>query len=179
MQKLRRKSIKSLLNKKGSASNFALAGALLVGVAIAAYFDEKSPVKEVIAQVDPQRAEALAPSETIQNCAITDGDTIRCGEERIRLIGIDAPEMKKCREGRKCVDGDPVASKNHLNAALAPTMQIVRYGQDHYGRTLARVASNVGDLSCWQIKNGHAVYKKQWDKKGVIASLCPQETAQL
>jgi len=27
-------------------------------------------------------------------CIVTDGDTIRCGDERIRLLAIDAQEME-------------------------------------------------------------------------------------
>jgi endonuclease YncB( thermonuclease family) len=30
---------------------------------------------------------------TISSCHAIDGDTLRCGEERIRLVGIDAPEL--------------------------------------------------------------------------------------
>ena len=49
-----------------------------------------------------------------------DGDTLRCGRERIRLLGIAAPEMPgHCRRGRRCVEGDPVASRAALAAAIA------------------------------------------------------------
>lgn len=54
------------------------------------------------------------------NCALIaiDGDTLRCGAERIRLLGIDAPEMPgHCHERRNCVPGDPIASKNALRNA--------------------------------------------------------------
>lgn len=45
-----------------------------------------------------------------------DGETLRCGKERIRLLGIDAPETPgHCRRGRKCVEGDPYASKAALS----------------------------------------------------------------
>ena len=52
-----------------------------------------------------------APEPLNQPCTVTDGDTIRCGDERIRLLAIDAPEMGgRCRKGRQCVAGSPLAS---------------------------------------------------------------------
>jgi endonuclease YncB( thermonuclease family) len=46
--------------------------------------------------------------QTVSGCTVTDGDTIRCNGERIRLLGIDTPELPgHCRKGRDCVSGDP------------------------------------------------------------------------
>ena len=109
-------------------------------------------------------------------CVVTDGDTIRCGDERIRLLAIDAPEMGgNCRQGRVCVSGDPVKSKQTLEEALGDGVtgvEIERYGQDRYGRTLARVIVAGRDLSCHQIARGSAVYVEKWDKGRVVADAC-------
>ncbi len=87
-----------------------------------------------------------------------DGDTLRCGGERIRLLGIDAPEMPgHCRRARRCVPGDPFASKAALAAMLRGPAIIQRSGRDRYGRTLARVRVNGIDLSAAQIRTGMAV----------------------
>jgi endonuclease YncB( thermonuclease family) len=113
-------------------------------------------------------------SDTITGCHITDGDTIRCGDERIRLLGIDAPEMPgHCRQGRVCVEGDPHASSASLAKALTGTLRIRRMGQDRYGRTLAIVAGERGDLSCWQLAHKQAVYVAKWDNGSAVARLCP------
>ena len=32
----------------------------------------------------------------VEGCTVTDGDTVRCNGERIRLLGIDAPELPGC-----------------------------------------------------------------------------------
>ncbi|RYG57628.1 MAG: thermonuclease family protein [Alphaproteobacteria bacterium] len=107
---------------------------------------------------------------------MTDGDTIRCGNERIRLLGIDAPEMPgHCRPGRDCVEGDPYASASNLAAAMTGELTIGRAGEDHYSRTLAVVAGNQGDLSCWQLKHKQVIYKAEWDSGFRVARACPSE----
>lgn len=92
-----------------------------------------------------------------------DGDTLRCGRERIRLLAIDAPEMPgHCRRGRRCVPGDPHASKAALAGALRGRADIARQGRDRYGRTLARVRVNGIDLSDHQVRGGWAVRRTRW-----------------
>jgi micrococcal nuclease len=111
-------------------------------------------------------------------CHATDGDTIRCGRERIRLQGIDAPEMRgHCRRGRVCVKGDPIASKRSLARALqSGPIRIERIGRDHYGRTLGNVRAGTVNLSCWQISNRQAIYKPKWDDGRRIGSTCAAAT---
>lgn len=101
-------------------------------------------------------------------CTVTDGDTLRCGDERVRLIGIDAPELPgHCRLGRQCAAGDAAAS----TAALVQLVQgkpvvLERHGQDRYGRTLAFARVGRVDLSCAQLRAGRAIYVAKWDIKG-------------
>ncbi|EGF92464.1 nuclease family protein [Asticcacaulis biprosthecium C19] len=106
--------------------------------------------------------------------SVTDGDTIRCGEERIRLLGIDAPEMGgKCRPGRVCVAGDPKASKANLVRLMkVGPYKIERVGTDRYGRTLALVTAGGVDVGCAQLKAGQAVYVAKWDKGGRVRKAC-------
>lgn len=97
-------------------------------------------------------------------CRAIDGDTLRCGRERIRLIGIDAPEMPgHCRPGRRCVAGDPFAARESLARALVAPIAIERIGRDRYGRTLAFVSARGEDLSCGQLRRGQALYRSDWD----------------
>lgn len=115
------------------------------------------------------------PVDVVERCSVTDGDTIRCGSERIRLLGIDAPELPgHCHGTRICAPGDPFASTSSLEEAVSATMTINRVGEDRYGRTLAMVAGQHGDLSCWQLARGHAIYKLQWDNGLRVARTCPR-----
>lgn len=111
--------------------------------------------------------------DTVTGCTVTDGDTIRCNGERIRLLGIDAPELPgHCRTGRNCAPGDGYGSKRSLGDAMIGTIRISRVGEDHYGRTLAILSSDRGDLSCWQLQHGQVIYKPQWDNGRRVERTC-------
>ena len=104
---------------------------------------------------------------------VVDGDTLRCGRTRIRLLGIDAPEIESCPRWRICVDGDGQASKRSLIDAVRGGP--VRYQSvivDRFGRQVAVVWAGGINLSCWQLQNGHAVYKPKWDNGRLIAREC-------
>lgn len=119
-------------------------------------------------------APSLPPTEPLTACTVTDGDTLRCGDERIRLLAIDAPEKSgSCRQGRECAPGDPVASTAALEAVIAGrSLTIARTGQDRYGRTLAVVYAAKVSTSCSQLAGGHAVYVERWDRNGAVAHAC-------
>jgi endonuclease YncB( thermonuclease family) len=115
-------------------------------------------------------------SDTVTDCRVVDGDTLRCGAERVRLLAIDAPELPgHCAIGRDCAPGDPVESSQSLGAGMGDggTLRIERVGRDRYGRTLALVSGAGGDLSCWQLRHGEAIYRADWDNGGRVARVCP------
>jgi len=105
----------------------------------------------------------------------TDGDSIRlCSGERVRLLGVDAPEMHGCRpRGRHCAPGDPVASRDNLRRLIAGrTLRIERITRDRYGRTIAQVWAGGVNLSCAQLAGGFARYRGDWDNGGRIGRAC-------
>lgn len=117
----------------------------------------------------------LALSLAAASCIATDGDTIRCGDERIRLTGIDAPELGRCPRRRRCAPGDGAASKRALQAAMAQgTLRIVRLGKDRYGRTLALVYAGRTNLACSQLAGRQAIYRRDWDDGRMLARDCPK-----
>jgi micrococcal nuclease len=104
---------------------------------------------------------------------VVDGDTLRCGAERLRLLGIDAPEIERCPRWRVCAPGDAQASKRSLIAALK--LGPIRYEpvtRDRYGRQVAMVWAGHVNLSCWQLQQGQAIYKPKWDNRRLIARAC-------
>lgn len=108
------------------------------------------------------RARLAGPPDIVcRSPRVTDGDTLRCGEIRIRLEGIDSPEMGgKCRPGRQCVDGDPDAAKANLQALVSrDVMECTQSDVDRYGRIVARCVVAHVDLSCEQVRTGHAIYR--------------------
>lgn len=112
--------------------------------------------------------------DVVTGCDAIDGDTLRCGAERVRLVGIDAPELPgHCRPGRNCAPGDPYAATSALAGMVRSSMAIRRYGEDHYGRTIAALEGGEGDMSCAQIRDGKAIYKPQWDDAQHVARTCP------
>ena len=104
---------------------------------------------------------------------VVDGDTIHCGRPRIRLLGIDAPEIERCPRYRVCAPGDGQASKRSLIHALG--YGPVRYqpvAVDRFGRTIAVVWAGNINFSCWQLQQGQAIYKARWDNGGIIERAC-------
>lgn len=120
-----------------------------IGGIVAINFDRLSPAE---AATDDGSFSCVMPS-------VTDGDTIRCGSRRVRLAGIDAPEMPgHCRPGRECTPGDPFASKDNLSSLIGwSSVQCRQTDTDHYGRTVARCEVKGADLSCRQVEGGFAV----------------------
>lgn len=116
---------------------------------------------------------ALAALSPVYNCTATDGDTLNCNGERIRLIGMDAPEMGRCPSNRRCVKGDGQAAKRYLATLIrGRSLTIERIGRDRYDRTLALVYVDGLNLSCAMIAAGQAAYRADWDNGGRVAKDC-------
>ncbi|WP_425416422.1 thermonuclease family protein [Oricola indica] len=86
---------------------------------------------------------------------VVDGDTIWLAGEKIRLVNIDAPEVK----GRCRAETQRAAAATRALARLldGQPIRIVRQGQDRYGRTLAAIATSAGDAGALLVSNGLAV----------------------
>ena len=87
----------------------------------------------------------LIAAVALAGCSVTDGDTIRCNGERIRLLGVDAPDdpgNSRCKPvpkpGAVCDRQRAAASKTSLQRNMTGPLSIERVGKDPYGRTLAR-----------------------------------------
>lgn len=130
-------------------------GLLFVGAVIFAFRSENRDV------ILSDKSRAASEDFLCENLQVVDGDTIRCQSERVRLVGIDAPEMPgHCRAGRVCTPGDPFRSKERLQELTAEgAITCRREGQDRYGRTLARCSAPTGDISCAMVASGMAILR--------------------
>ena len=103
----------------------------------------------------------MPPAIVCERPWISDGDTLSCRNlsARVRLVGIDAPEMPgHCHPGRRCTPGNGAASKRVLIGLVRSGPVIVKpQGYDRYDRILARVSVNGVDLSCAMVARGAAV----------------------
>lgn len=121
-------------------------------------------VRQIGEPVPVSRQKAQAPRKapaglfTCSVAAITDGDTLRCTDgTRVRLAGIDAPEISPCAPERKCVSGDGTASRRSLaGLASARTLRCEAVGIS-YKRIVAFCSAGALDLSCAQVRAGQAV----------------------
>lgn len=99
---------------------------------------------------------------------VHDGDTVRCGPERIRLAGIDAPELagsSRCHPNQLRCGKNPswcdytlgLRSRDALRAFVTTgRVAIERQGVDRYGRTLARLTVNGRDAGAYLVSLGLA-----------------------
>jgi len=100
------------------------------------------------------------------NLKIVDGDTIVLNGEKIRLSGIDAPELKQtCMNGDQKVFCGKLAKMLLVKKIGNKTPECIREGKDVYKRTLAECFINGESLSAFLVRSGYAfAYLKYSDK---------------
>jgi endonuclease YncB( thermonuclease family) len=85
----------------------------------------------------------------LSSYSITDGDTLRSGETRIRLWGIDAPEAKR--------PGGFAATRYLKRLTNGQILTCKPLDKDRYGRVVARCSLPDGtDPACAMVAAGHA-----------------------
>ena len=109
------------------------------------------------------------------NANIIDGDSIKIGSKKIRLFGIDAPEIKqKCKKIHFSISFI-IFQKNYdcgLNSKRALKKKInnkrifcrIR-SKDRYGRILAICYLEKKDLNMWMVQSGNAIAYKRYSKR--------------
>ena len=100
------------------------------------------------------------PSEAMTGQAqVVDGDTLRVGSKRVRLIGLDAVELEQpCTDAMGKDWGCGYAARSFLAQAVAGVTTRCRpEGRDRYGRTLAKCEASGGDLGEAIVRAGWAV----------------------
>lgn len=93
----------------------------------------KQAQSSALGRISGRRIPTSQPIHTV------DGDTLRVGSERIRLRGIDTPELSE--------PGGQAARQRLEQLLKEGPIRIVPHGQDVYGRTVADVFVNGKDVA--------------------------------
>ena len=106
------------------------------------------------------RADPVATTLAVlgASLAVIDGDTVHMGQERYRLLGLDAAEIHhaQCDAERRLGE----LTKRRLQTLLRSGPVEFRSGEpaerDRYGRLLVHLIVNGGDAACILIREGYA-----------------------
>lgn len=111
---------------------------------------------------------------------ISDGDSVRIDRQRVRLVGIDAPELQQncLKQGAKWACGQ--AAKQALAAKInGKPISCVGEKFDQYRRLLAICYLGEEDINAWLVREGWAVSYHDYaidevlarrDQRGIWAS---------
>ena len=107
----------------------------------------------------------LASCHSAQALYVIDGDTIKDGQERMRLLRIDAPETHKPRCKEEKVKGLEATYTLRRWVKEAKKLEVVDSGKrDKYGRSLVDLKVDGQDVGEELIKSGLAVTWKPGSK---------------
>lgn len=99
-----------------------------------------------------------APEPLTGTLRASDGDSFHYGAERIRLLGIDAPELEQtCMAPGHGTWPCGEAARDQLARLLRDGVTCAREGRDWYGRVLARCNAAEHDIGSALVANGWAV----------------------
>jgi endonuclease YncB( thermonuclease family) len=101
---------------------------------------------------------------------ITDGDTIKISNNKIRLHGIDAPEKKqKCTKNTKEYNCGVVATKALIKKISKNTVKcLTQKNKDRYGRFIGICFIGKEDLNKWMVRNGYAIAYRRYSKDYIL-----------
>ena len=122
-----------------------------------------------------------ANSEEIYGKAkVIDGDTIHIKSHKIRLGGIDAPEIKqKCKKEfirisaiigmsfKRDYSCGTISKKRLINKIDNSLIKCVSSSKDRYKRHLATCYKNSINLNKWMVRSGYAVAYKRYSTQYV------------
>ena len=108
---------------------------------------------------------------------VTDGDTIRIEEKKIRFFGIDAPEQKQqCKKTWLTISFISFSkdypcgqiSTDKLKKKINNKLLICKWSnKDRYKRYIAECFQNKTNINAWMVRNGYAVAYRKYSKKFV------------
>ena len=112
---------------------------------------------------------------------IVDGDTVYINNYKIRLEGIDAPEIKqKCKKEKLKISSiigytfyeDYYCGKHSKESLIAKVkgskIKCISFTKDRYKRYLAKCFKGKINLNQWMVRNGYAVAYRRYSKEYIL-----------
>ena len=104
--------------------------------------------------------------EIYGNPRIIDGDSLEIKNEKIRFLGIDAPELKQtCNSNGQIIYCGILAKEALLQKMENKIPTCIREGKDVYDRFLAECFVSGKSLSRYLVRNGYAFAYRKYSKK--------------
>ena len=101
---------------------------------------------------------------------VTDGDTIKILNNKIRLHGIDAPEKKQnCTKNTKEYNCGVVATEALIKKIGKDIVKcLTQKKKDRYNRFIGVCFVDQKDLNKWMVRNGYAIAYRRYSKDYVL-----------
>ena len=116
----------------------------------------------------------IQASEIIGLPKVIDGDSIHIKSYKIRLEGIDAPEIsQKCKKPylqiifftfQKDYYCGQVSKKKLIQKIGNKSVKCILLGKDRYKRYLAKCFKGTINLNKWMVRNGYAIAYRKYSK---------------
>lgn len=138
----------------------------------------ETPDTTSVAEADPPPAPAAtADGAIVGTASVIDADTLDIRSERIRLVGVDAPESgQKCEDATGALVRCGSIAANALDAWINRNpVTCVSEGKDRYQRVLGKCSVRGQSVQDWLVRNGHAVAYRQYSTEFVPAELAARE----
>lgn len=104
------------------------------------------------------RLETANSQKIAGNPYVVDGDSLILSDKKLRLLGIDAPEIdQECMaNGRTWLCG--AQARAHLRGKInGQIVSCTTWGEDRYQRLLATCSTGQVELNAWLVRSGWAV----------------------
>jgi endonuclease YncB( thermonuclease family) len=112
----------------------------------------------------------IIASEISGFAVVTDGDTIKISNNKIRLHGIDAPEKKQnCTKNAKEYNCGIVATEALINKISKNVVKcLTQKNKDRYNRFIGVCFVDQENLNKWMVRNGYAVAYRRYSKDYIL-----------